>query len=124
METKMPEQLLLKYEKSLNERDMVEIKRCVHPQASFLFTEGNFIGWPAIEKAILKTFDLIKEEKFSIKDVRWISKTDTHAACHYFFEWEGLINGQFAKGGGRGTSILIKENEEWKIIHEHLGPGF
>ncbi|ASQ03370.1 hypothetical protein GOB91_29820 [Sinorhizobium meliloti] len=33
---------------------------------------------------------------------------------------EGSLNGSALEGGGRGTTILRREANVWKIIHEHL----
>ncbi len=43
-------------------------------------------------------------------------------SCLYDFNWQGIIEGEKCSGGGRGTSVLILEDGQWKIITEHLGP--
>ncbi|MCK3782448.1 nuclear transport factor 2 family protein [Sinorhizobium meliloti] len=36
------------------------------------------------------------------------------------FRWRAVLNGSALEGGGRGTIILRREANVWKIIHEHL----
>jgi len=52
----------------------------------------------------------------------WTVATDDVATCRYEFRWKGLISGQEASGGDRGTTILRKVDGRWLITHEHLGP--
>jgi hypothetical protein len=42
------------------------------------------------------------------------------AGCTYHFRWNAVIDGKSLSGGGRGTTILRKENEAWLFVHEYL----
>ena len=66
-------------------------------------------------------FAAIQDEKYAITEVHWVKQIDQMAVCCYVFEWSGLINGQPAHGAGRGTSVIVKEGEEWLLLSEHLG---
>lgn len=88
----------------------------------FIFTEGTFTGHAAAKASFEKTFGLIHNEDFSLHDILWTVVTDEVAVCRYEFRWTGLISGESASGGGRGTSILRKVHARWLIAHEHLGP--
>ena len=86
------------------------------------FSEDTFIGLSAVQAAFEKTFALIKDETYDITNMRWVSQDETYAVCLYHFHWSGLIHGQHASGGGRGTSVLRKQNGRWRLLTEHLGP--
>ncbi|HCN29140.1 MAG TPA: DUF4440 domain-containing protein [Verrucomicrobiales bacterium] len=110
------------YVEALNTHAWEKIAPHVAEDAVFIFTEGTFIGHDAAKAAFEKTFKLIENEVFSLHDIAWTSVTESMASCHYEFRWKGLIAGQKASGGGRGTTILRKVDGRWLISHEHLGP--
>lgn len=110
------------YIEKLNTHSWEQIAPCVTEDAVFIFTEDTFTGHAAAKTAFEKTFALIQDEHFSLHDIVWTVVTDDVAACRYEFRWKGLISGQEASGGGRGTTILRKTNGRWLIAHEHLGP--
>jgi ketosteroid isomerase-like protein len=115
-------QTLKAYEKALNERKMADILNFINDDAIFVFTEGTFRGKDEIQSAISKTFDLIKNESFSLNNKTWILEDENTAVCTYEFSWAGIINGEPVSGCGRGTTVLYKPFNSWKIILEHLGP--
>lgn len=110
------------YVEALNTHSWDRIAPHVTEDAVFIFTEDTFVGKAAAKAAFEKTFKLIENEVFSLHDIAWTSVTENMASCHYEFRWKGLIAGQEASGGGRGTSILRKVDGRWLIAHEHLGP--
>jgi len=116
------ETALTNYVEKLNTHSWEDIAPCVTEDAVFIFTEDTFVGKAAAKAAFEKTFKLIEKEVFSLHDIVWTAVTDDVATCHYEFRWKGLLSGQEASGGGRGTSILRKVNGRWLIAHEHLGP--
>ena len=111
------------YVEALNTHSWENIAPHVAEDAVFIFTEGTFIGHAAAKASFEKTFALIHNERFSLHDIAWTVVTDEVAVCRYEFRWDGLISGQPASGGGRGTSILRKVHDRWLIAHEHLGPS-
>lgn len=111
------------YVEALNTHSWEKIAPHVAEDAVFIFTEGTFIGHAAAKASFEKTFALIQNERFSLHDIAWTVVTDEVAVCRYEFRWDGLISGQPASGGGRGTSILRKVHDRWLIAHEHLGPS-
>lgn len=110
------------YVEALNTHAWDRIAPHVAEDAVFIFTEDTFTGHTAAKAAFEKTFALIQDEHFSLHDIVWTVVTDEVAACRYEFRWKGLISGQEASGGGRGTTVLRKANGRWLIAHEHLGP--
>ena len=113
---------LTTYVEKLNTHSWEEIAPYVTEDAVFIFTEGTFVGKGAAKAAFEKTFNLIENEVFSLHDIVWTVVAGDVAVCRYEFRWKGLISGQEAEGGGRGTTILRKVDGRWLIAHEHLGP--
>lgn len=81
------------------------------------------VGKKAISQAIKNNFSTIKDETYTISDLTWIVKSSDIAVCTYNYKWSGLISGENRSGGGRGTSVLTKNNNKWLIKHEHLSKG-
>lgn len=117
-----PQSQLNQYEKALSTQQWENISPFMHPDICVTFSEGTHKGITAVEAAFRKTFDLIKDETYTISNIHWIHEDENFAVCLYNFHWSGLINGQMASGGGRGTSVLVNENGNWLILTEHLGP--
>jgi ketosteroid isomerase-like protein len=114
--------LLKEYERKLGHHSWEAVEDLIHDDAVFIFSEGTFRGKQEIGQAFMRTFEIIQDEVYSIHDLHWLVVNELTAACIYEFRWQGIVNGQKASGGVRGTSILQKTPDGWKIIHEHLGP--
>ena len=110
------------YEQALATQLWKNIAPLMHPDICVTFNNGTYKGIAEVEGAFRKTFDLIKDETYQITNIHWIRNDESLAVCLYNFHWSGLINGQEASGGGRGTSVLVNENGRWLILTEHLGP--
>ena len=110
------------YETALASQQWENIAPLMHPGICVTFNNGTYKGIAEVEGAFRKTFDLIKDETYAISNIHWIRNDDALAVCLYNFHWSGIINGQEASGGGRGTSVLVYENGRWLILTEHLGP--
>ena len=116
------EDFIAAYEKALATQSWEQVAPLIHERCVATFREGTFIGKVEVESAFRKTFALIKEEKYEISNIHWVHKTDHSAVFVYTFTWSGIIKGSFASGSGRGTSVLTKQNGQWQLICEHLGP--
>ena len=114
---------LSSYIVALNTHSWEKIAPHVAEDAVFIFTEGTYMGHAAAKASFEKTFALIQNEEFSLHDIAWTVVLEEVAVCRYEFRWNGLISGQPASGGGRGTSILRKVHDRWLVAHEHLGPS-
>ncbi len=112
--------LMKKYEVEINKHDFDLIAPLISNDCKFWFTSGTYVGQEQSRNAFLKTWNMIKEEVYSISEMEWISESDNAAVCTYTYHWKGLIDGQLREGKGRGTSCLRKDTDDWKIIHEHL----
>ncbi|MCX6116999.1 MAG: nuclear transport factor 2 family protein [Proteobacteria bacterium] len=114
------DEFLKTYERLTNTHEFDRVQPLIDDKAVFWFSSGSYCGLPAIQKAFENTWQLIQEEVYRIEDVACISKSETSAVYVYTYHWEGKINGLFAQGSGRGTSVIVKRAETWKVIHEHL----
>ena len=117
------EEFIEKYEAALAAQDWNQISPLIHDNCVATFSEGTYKGKLQIESAFRKTFDLIKDEAYKLSSIHWAMKTESIAVFTYNFNWSGIINGESASGGGRGTSTIINNDGKWQLIAEHLGPN-
>ncbi len=113
-------QLIEDYKIEINKHNFDLVEPLISRDCQFWFSSGTFVGLTEVRNAFEKTWNLIKDEVYSITDENWIAESDSAAVCTYTFHWRGLIEGKLAEGKGRGTSVFRKEDQTWKIVHEHL----
>ncbi|MVF14958.1 nuclear transport factor 2 family protein [Ketobacter sp. MCCC 1A13808] len=118
-----PQNLMQEYEKALASQKWSRVEPLLHNDVCVTFFTGTFKGKEEVHKAFENNFATIKDEKYSISNIHWACLDSVTAVCLYSFKWQGIINGQAASGGGRGTSVLINSGGTWQIITEHLGPN-
>jgi ketosteroid isomerase-like protein len=107
-------------EARINSRDFDQLAPLISAEAVFWFNDGSFVGLEAICAAFDKTWAYAVDEYYWLKDKTWLASGAGAASCIYRFGWTALIEGKPASGRGRGTTVLRREHEGWKIIHEHL----
>jgi ketosteroid isomerase-like protein len=112
--------LLEKYKVEINKHNFDLVEPLISKDCKFWFSSGTFVGLDQIGQAFEKTWGMIKDEVYSLTDIEWIAESDLTAVCTYTFHWKGLIDGKPGEGKGRGTSCFRKEDDGWKITHEHL----
>jgi ketosteroid isomerase-like protein len=118
------DQFMLAYERATNSHDADLVLSLVDEEAVYLFSdESVHVGKTAIEKVLRRNFELIEAEDYSISNLTWLVNSGDVAACVYDYAWSGLIEGECASGFGRGTTILKRSKDGWKVIHEHLSRG-
>ncbi len=115
-------EFLVRYEKAFRTQNWDEVKGFFHDECTMIFSDGTYKGINEVEKVIKKIFSLIKKQTYEVKDLYWTFNTDKMASCVYTFSWSGEVFGAKAVGAGRGTNLFVKENGQWKIVNEHLGP--
>lgn len=107
--------------KATNTHDFENVKQILHPEAIFWYADKSCATTNEIQSYFENSWSLIKEEVYSISNVRWIAVDEETATCLYTYHYEGYINDRFVSGGGRATNIFIRDQEgTWKLIHEHL----
>ena len=118
-----PEEFIQAYERALATQDWSHAERLIHDDVCVTFSNGSVHkGKLEVKRAFETNFSLIKDEDYSITNVHWVKKGSEAAVYLFEFHWTGFINGKKASGSGRGTSVLIKEGKEWKLLVEHLSP--
>ncbi len=118
-----PDEFIQAYEQALATQNWMNVDPLVHENACVTFSNGTVHkGKHLVRKAFEGNFASIKDETYSISNVHWVIKAVETAVYLFEFNWSGLINDKPASGSGRGTSVLIKENDKWLLLVEHLGP--
>lgn len=118
-----PAEFLHHYESS-GRRGVEQTLKLIDDNAIYWFSDGTaHAGKPAIEQAIRRNFELIKNETYRISEAVWVEQSPDLAACVYRFDWSGTINGSPASGSGRGTTVLARKEDSWVVVHEHLSKG-
>jgi ketosteroid isomerase-like protein len=119
-----PAEFMRRYAENTDAHRLEATLMMIADDAVYLFSDGtSHIGKAAIADVLATNFAAIGDETYRIRDVRWLLSTDAAAACVYVFEWSGVIEGQMASGGGRGTSVLRRHGDSWLVLHEHLSKG-
>ncbi|MFQ5919684.1 MAG: YybH family protein [Thermoplasmata archaeon] len=117
-------EFMSRYERATDSHDLDGVLSMIDDDAIYLFSdESVHVGRQAVERVLRRNFDLIQDESYSIDNLRWLASSDEVAACVYDFSWSGTIKGQEASGSGRGTSVIRRLGNEWKVVHEHLSRG-
>ncbi len=111
---------LKEYEALANKCDFDLLIPYIAEDAVYWFSNGSYRGIQAIRKAFEDTWNTIKNEKYTIRDIEWLTVTDTSAMSIYTFHSDGFVDGRKQEYIGRGTNILQKKAGKWKIVHEHL----
>jgi ketosteroid isomerase-like protein len=114
--------VLENYIQATNSHDFALVAQYLAPDAIYWFTKNEYRSIEEIQSYFENTWNLIKEEVYSISNINWIAIDQKTASCLYTYHWEGYYNGDFVSGTGNATNIFKKQNSEWKLIHEHLSP--
>ena len=94
----------------------------MHDDVCVTFNNGTYKGVIEVQEVFESNFCAIKGEQYTISNEHWVHVSKTSAVCLYHFQWTGLIKGERCSGGGRGTTVLVFNDGQWRIITEHLGP--
>jgi len=112
------------YEKALATQRWEAVSPLVHRDACVTFSDGSVHrGKDAVRVAYERNFQAIADEKYEITNVHRLLESTNTAVYQFDFKWRGKINGQDASGSGRGTSVLVQDEGEWRLLAERLGPG-
>jgi ketosteroid isomerase-like protein len=111
------------YESALATQDWAVVEPLMHPNVSVTFSDGSVhLGKEAVRNAFERNFKTISDEDYRIANVHWVFQSDDTAVYLFEFHWTGTVDGRPAVGGGRGTSVLVRERDDWRLLVEHLGP--
>lgn len=115
-----PQELLTEYERRLAGHDFGAVAPLISSSAVFWFNDGSYVGLDAIREAFERTFAALPNERYWLEDVEWLAEGADVALCVYRFRWTAKKDGREFSGGGRGTTVMRREADDWKIVHEHL----
>ena len=117
-----PEDFIKTYENALATQNWKNIEPLISESVSVTFSDGSVhFGKSNVQTAFENNFKKIKNEEYSIENVRWLRREEKFAVYLFDFHWTGIVNEKSVSGNGIGTSILIKEDDRWKLLTEHLG---
>jgi ketosteroid isomerase-like protein len=108
------------YEARINQHDFDLLLPLIAEDAVFWFTDGSHVGLEAARRAFEEAWSTVENEVYNLSDVRWLALGDSAASCVYSFYWKGMVSDEPVWGEGRGTTVLRRDDEGWKIVHEHL----
>ncbi len=113
-------EFLKRYEDATNSHVFSNVADLIHSEAIYRFTDGDFVGIEAIQKAFERTWTSIENETYSLSDLRVVSTDQNTASITYTFSWSGVVDGVQKSESGRGTNIIVRVGEKLQFIHEHL----
>ncbi|TAG74456.1 MAG: nuclear transport factor 2 family protein [Burkholderiales bacterium] len=116
-------QFLNRFEALAEREEFGLISHMIHEHAYFRFNDGDFRGRDAIQAAFEKTWrgdPSVKKARFYLSDIVVLSTDSGSATATYSYNWEGSQGDKQFCIQGRGTRVLVRENAQWQIIHEHL----
>jgi ketosteroid isomerase-like protein len=115
-----PEAVMAAYANLINRHDFALLIPLIDPNASFWFSSGTYQGHHAARDAFERTWQRLANETYWLEDLTWIAKSAEAASCTYRFKWRAIIEGRVVEGEGRGTTVLARSENGWRIVHEHL----
>ena len=111
------------YELALASQQWSLVDPLVHQDVCVTFSNGAVHrGKAAVRSAFETNFASIEDESYRMSNIHWILRSRDVAVYLFDFHWTGRIDGREARGGGRGTSVLVRDGDDWKLLAEHLGP--
>jgi ketosteroid isomerase-like protein len=107
---------------AMNAKDLEATLERIADDAVYFWSNGSaYFGKPQVATAMKRNFETIENDTYRKIDVTWLARSKTVAACA--FKWTGEIDGKTVSGKGRGTSVLRRDGERWRVVHEHLSAG-
>ena len=116
-------QFLNRFEEIAEKENFDLLQDMIHDNAFFRFNDGDFSGKQAIRGVFEKTWKgsaNVKKERFYLTDVQILTVDSKSATATYTYNWEGSTDGRSFRIQGRGTRVLVVQNGQLQIIHEHL----
>lgn len=85
---------------SINKHNFDTLEPITSKDCRFWFASVTFVGLEETRQAFEKTWSMIKEEVYSLRDVEWIAELDRAAVCTYTFHWKGFVEIRPCEGKG------------------------
>jgi ketosteroid isomerase-like protein len=116
-------QFLNRFEEIAEKESFDLLQHMIHDDAFFRFNDGDFSGKQAIRGVFENTWKgstNAKKERFYLTDIQVLTVDSKSATATYTYNWEGSMDGKPFRIQGRGTRVLVVQNGQVQIIHEHL----
>lgn len=115
-------EILNRYIKATNTHCFDEVKKLLHPNATYFFTDQTCTTHEEIRLYFENAWSLVQNENYEARDVKWLFTGTDSATCTYIYFYEGYINEKYTSGYGRATNVFVKVADHWLLLHEHLSP--
>ena len=119
---KSVQQFIKKYQQAITRQNWEELKDYFHENCAVLYSDGTYVGKPMLKQAFDKTYALMKNGEYSLTDFHFPVITDKFCSCVAKFYWSAEIYGKSINSEHRITLFIAKDDNEWKIVNQHLGP--
>jgi len=124
MPASSPQACVADFTAALIRRDMDAALDLLTDEALFFYSNGSTIAGKATFAGVMSAnWKLVEDYQYTTRDTAWIAETADAAAVVYSFAWSGKVRGEPISGGGRGTRVLRRAADGWRIAHEHLSIG-
>ena len=109
-----------RYVEATNSHDFARVRPLLMPNAVYWFNQKESSGLEQIQESFQASWSYLPDEIYGIQNVTWLSVEKNSATCIYQYTYRGTHAGKPVKGGGRGTTVLVRQGGQWRIAHEHL----
>jgi ketosteroid isomerase-like protein len=112
------------YIAATNRHDFDQVRRLLHPDVVFRFSDADCVSMPVIRQYFENAWAIVQDERYDAIDVAWRLPTPTTAIASYTYRWAGRVDGGFRSGSGRATNVFVHDLAGgWLLAHEHLSPA-
>lgn len=120
----MPQEYMTEYERRSAQRSFDLMQGLIADDAVYFFDDGSHHGIDAVRAAFEATWaHEVRDESYTLEDIRWVAEDPAVAVCTYRFRWEGATRRDTTRrllGLGRGTQVPRRTGDRWQTVHEHL----
>jgi uncharacterized protein (TIGR02246 family) len=105
-------------------RDMPGALALLTEDVVLFYSNGTAIwGKDAFAANMTAAWKMISDYTYKTIETKWVVQSDAVATVIYTLAWSGKVNGKATGGEGRGTRVLHRDSQGWRIAHEHLSSG-
>lgn len=112
--------LIKRYVDATNTHDFSHVEPLLTADAVYLFNQRAMRGVAEIKPYFEDAWRRLPDEVYGIENVQWLSVDHDSATGIYEYTYHGNQEGKVVAGRGRGTTLLLKRDGQWRIAHEHL----
>ena len=114
-------EFLRNFELASGTKDFSKVSNMIHPDALFRFNNGDFRGITDIQAAFESTWSHdIQNDQYQLKNIEIIHIDAQSATVTFNYHWQGITSKGELNIVGRGTQVIVLDNDQLKIRVEHL----